>query len=71
MKKLFLVLLSLSFSSLLLQGQEKKTPYGNNPATGHSTPIAYKDEFNPKVESFFRSPYRETKGRTRFNETAM
>lgn len=34
MKKLFLVLLTLSFSSFLLQGQEKKTPYGNNPATG-------------------------------------
>lgn len=34
MKKLFFVLIALSFSSLQLQAQEKKVPYGNNPATG-------------------------------------
>ena len=37
------------------------------PNAGHSTPVVYKDEFNAKVESFFQTPYREIKGRTRFN----
>lgn len=37
------------------------------PNAGHSTPVVYKDEFNEKVESFFQAPYREIKGRTRFN----
>lgn len=37
------------------------------PNAGHSTPIVYKDEFNEKVDSFFQTPYREIKGKTRFN----
>lgn len=37
------------------------------PNAGHSTPVVYKEEFNAKVESFFQTPYREIKGRTRFN----
>ncbi|QEC40912.1 alpha/beta fold hydrolase [Pseudobacter ginsenosidimutans] len=34
MKKLILALFIIFFSSLLVQSQEKKVPYGNNPATG-------------------------------------
>lgn len=34
MKKTFLVFIIILFSSFLVQGQEKKVPYGNNPATG-------------------------------------
>ncbi|MBO9636107.1 MAG: alpha/beta hydrolase [Chitinophagaceae bacterium] len=34
MKKPYLLLIIIIFSSILVQGQEKKVPYGNNPATG-------------------------------------
>jgi pimeloyl-ACP methyl ester carboxylesterase len=32
------------------------------PNSGHSTPIFYKDEFNQKVDEFFRAPYRKIEG---------
>lgn len=36
------------------------------PNSGHSTPVVYADEFNKKVEAFFKAPYREIKGAARF-----
>lgn len=36
------------------------------PASGHSTPIVYKDEFNTVVERFFSNPYKEIDGQARF-----
>ena len=29
------------------------------PGSGHSTPIKYADEFNKKIEEFFKKPYRK------------
>jgi pimeloyl-ACP methyl ester carboxylesterase len=36
------------------------------PNSGHSTPIAYKDDFNKNVDSFFVKPYRRIEKRDRF-----
>jgi pimeloyl-ACP methyl ester carboxylesterase len=35
------------------------------PYSGHSTPIIYKDEFNKKVDDFFKNPYRKLAGMSR------
>lgn len=35
------------------------------PNSGHSTPILYKEEFNRKVDAFFRQPYRKIEGAAR------
>jgi pimeloyl-ACP methyl ester carboxylesterase len=37
------------------------------PNSGHSTPIAYKDEFNKTVDDFFSKPYRKIEKGGRFN----
>lgn len=37
------------------------------PASGHSTPINYKDQFNQVVDNFFKTPYRKIEGFGRFN----
>ncbi len=37
------------------------------PASGHSTPIVYKDMFNEVVGDFFKKPYRKIEGFDRFN----
>jgi pimeloyl-ACP methyl ester carboxylesterase len=36
------------------------------PASGHSTPIVYKDDFNKEVDRFFSTPYRVITGAGRF-----
>jgi pimeloyl-ACP methyl ester carboxylesterase len=36
------------------------------PNSGHSTPIVYADEFNKKIEQFFKTPYRNISGQARF-----
>ena len=36
------------------------------PNSGHSTPVAYKKEFNSKVDVFFKQPYRKFDAPTRF-----
>lgn len=36
------------------------------PASGHSTPIIYADEFNKVVERFFRNPFVKIEGQGRF-----
>jgi pimeloyl-ACP methyl ester carboxylesterase len=36
------------------------------PASGHSTPIVYRDEFNAVVDRFFSTPYRVISGVDRF-----
>jgi pimeloyl-ACP methyl ester carboxylesterase len=36
------------------------------PASGHSTPIVYKDDFNTVVDRFFSNPYRTFNGEARF-----
>ena len=36
------------------------------PNSGHSTPIVYSNEFNTKVETFFKQPYRKFGAVTRF-----
>jgi len=36
------------------------------PASGHSTPIVYKDDFNKEVDRFFSTPYRVITGVGRF-----
>lgn len=36
------------------------------PASGHSTPIVYKDDFNKIVDRFFSTPYRTFDGEGRF-----
>jgi pimeloyl-ACP methyl ester carboxylesterase len=36
------------------------------PASGHSTPIVYKDDFNKEVDRFFSTPYRTITGAGRF-----
>jgi len=36
------------------------------PASGHSTPIVYKDDFNEVVDRFFSTPYRTITGEGRF-----
>lgn len=36
------------------------------PNSGHSTPIVYTNEFNPKIETFFKQPYRKFEAVTRF-----
>jgi pimeloyl-ACP methyl ester carboxylesterase len=36
------------------------------PNSGHSTPIAYKNEFNKTVEGFFANPYRKIEKEKRF-----
>lgn len=36
------------------------------PNSGHSTPIVYKNEFNLKVDAFFKQPYRKFEAVTRF-----
>lgn len=36
------------------------------PNSGHSTPVAYKDEFNAGVMNFLMGPYREFRGEARF-----
>ena len=36
------------------------------PASGHSTPVVYKDDFNKVVDRFFSNPYRTIEGEGRF-----
>jgi pimeloyl-ACP methyl ester carboxylesterase len=36
------------------------------PNSGHSTPIVYTNEFNSKIDAFFKNPYRKIEGRGRF-----
>lgn len=36
------------------------------PNSGHSTPVVYADEFNKKVDAFFKSPFRKIEGQGRF-----
>lgn len=36
------------------------------PNSGHSTPIVYKDEFNQRVDLFFKTPYRNFDAQARF-----
>ena len=36
------------------------------PASGHSTPVVYKDDFNKVVDRFFSQPYRTFDGEGRF-----
>ena len=36
------------------------------PASGHSTPVVYKDDFNKVVDRFFSTPYRTFDGEGRF-----
>ncbi|HVZ56009.1 MAG TPA: alpha/beta hydrolase [Chitinophagaceae bacterium] len=36
------------------------------PASGHSTPIVYKEDFNRVVDRFFSTPFREIRGAARF-----
>lgn len=36
------------------------------PASGHSTPVIYKDDFNTVVDRFFSNPYKTFKGEQRF-----
>lgn len=36
------------------------------PNSGHSTPLVYRDEFNRKIDEFFRKPYRKIEGAARF-----
>jgi pimeloyl-ACP methyl ester carboxylesterase len=36
------------------------------PASGHSTPVVYKDDFNKVVDRFFSTPYRTIQGEARF-----
>ena len=36
------------------------------PASGHSTPIIYKDDFNKVVGRFFANPYHDIDGEARF-----
>ena len=36
------------------------------PNSGHSTPIVYANEFNTKIEAFFKKPYRKFDAVTRF-----
>jgi pimeloyl-ACP methyl ester carboxylesterase len=36
------------------------------PASGHSTPVVYKDDFNKVVDRFFSTPYRTFSGEGRF-----
>jgi pimeloyl-ACP methyl ester carboxylesterase len=37
------------------------------PNSGHSTPVVYKDLFNPGVHDFFQKPYRKIEKEGRFN----
>lgn len=37
------------------------------PASGHSTPLVYRDDFNRVVADFFRKPWRPIEGEARFN----
>ena len=36
------------------------------PNSGHSTPIVYATEFNSKIETFFKKPYRKIEGAAKF-----
>lgn len=36
------------------------------PNSGHSTPIVYADEFNKKIDEFFKKPYRKIEKEGRF-----
>lgn len=36
------------------------------PASGHSTPLVYRDEFNKKINEFFGKPFRTIAGASRF-----
>ncbi len=36
------------------------------PNSGHSTPLVYKDEFNNKIDQFFKTPYRSFDAQARF-----
>lgn len=36
------------------------------PASGHSTPLVYRTEFNQKVDGFFQKRYRKIEGQARF-----
>ena len=36
------------------------------PNSGHSTPVVYADEFNKKVDAFFKSTFRKIEGQGRF-----
>jgi pimeloyl-ACP methyl ester carboxylesterase len=36
------------------------------PASGHSTPVVYKDDFNKTIDRFFSTPYRSITGEGRF-----
>jgi len=36
------------------------------PASGHSTPVIYSEDFNKNIDNFFQKPYRVIKGAARF-----
>ena len=36
------------------------------PNSGHSTPLVYKDDFNQRIELFFKTPYRTFDTQARF-----
>jgi pimeloyl-ACP methyl ester carboxylesterase len=36
------------------------------PASGHSTPVIYAEDFNKNIDNFFQKPYRVIKGAARF-----
>lgn len=52
--------------TLLIQKNIPKSYLWILPASGHSTPIVYKDEFNTVVDRFFTYPYRTFNAEARF-----
>ncbi len=52
--------------SLLIYKNIPKSYLWILPASGHSTPIVYKDDFNTVVDRFFSNPYRTFNGEARF-----
>ena len=52
--------------TLLIQKNISKSYLWILPASGHSTPIVYKDDFNTVVDRFFSYPYRTFNGEARF-----
>lgn len=52
--------------TLLIQKNISKSYLWILPASGHSTPIVYKDDFNTVVDRFFSNSYRTFDGEARF-----
>jgi len=52
--------------TLLIEKNIPKSYLWILPASGHSTPIVYKDDFNTVVDRFFSYPYRTFDGSARF-----